>query len=63
MGKYINYNISALLNNINKANEIEKMSIGSKNKLNQIKENNLKILNKGWKKLKKNKLYKLFLII
>ena len=56
-----NYSISALLNNINKANEIcenkKKEVLSEKIKLCQIKENNLKIYNEGLEYLKKQELH------
>ena len=56
-----NYSINALINNINKTNEIcEKRKneiINENNKLNEIKENNIKILNEGLESLKKLELH------
>ena len=59
--KYQNYSINALINNINKTNEIcesKKIdAINENNKLTEIKESNLKILSEGLENLKKQELH------
>ena len=59
--KYQNYSINALINNINKTNEIcesKKIdAINENNKLTEIKESNLKILREGLENLKKQELH------
>ena len=59
--KYQNYSINALVNNINKTNEIcenkKNEAINENNKLSEIKESNLKILSEGLDNLKKQELH------
>ena len=56
-----NYSINALINNVNKINEIcEKRKneiINENNKLSEIKENDIKILNEGLEYMKKQELH------
>ena len=61
--KYQNYSINALINNVNKANEIcenkKNEATNESCKLSEIKENNIKILNEGLDNLRKQELHPL----
>ena len=59
--KYQNYSINALINNINKTNEIceskKNDALNETHQLTEIKESNLKILSEGLENLKKQELH------
>ena len=61
--KYQNYSINALVNNVNKANEIcenrKNEAINESNKLAEIKDSNIQILNEGLDNLRKQELHPL----
>ena len=61
--KYQNYSINALINNVNKADEIcenrKNEAINESKKLSEVKESNIQILNEGLDNLRKQELHPL----